>query len=320
MTNPDPPDAMKPPQTQSSVHLSGPGAVAQDHGAAANERGVAIGGDVEQSPIVTGDHNVVNVTYQGATIRIPSPEAVQQHRAASRRKLEREAEARWGGMGLYIHEEGSHLPIEASPYQPGLTGSREDLLRRLQQAERLIVLGEPGSGKTVALQRFAWELCGEAQAVVPVLVPLLFYAGTSLEDWMRALLQETGELRFDNHETLVAFLKEGKTTCCFLFDGLNEVTPTQRERLRDELVRWLASYPEHAIIITSRVQDEQWRLLRQRVSDTQVIQPITDSQINAYLKAGLGEDKGQALFDRLDERLRTLAQRPLLLWLMKEAA
>ncbi len=84
--------------------------MATDPSVSADQGGVAIHGDAIQSPIVTGDYNVVNVTYQGATIRIPSPEAVQRHRAELRCKLEREAEARWGGMELYIHEEGSRLP------------------------------------------------------------------------------------------------------------------------------------------------------------------------------------------------------------------
>jgi formylglycine-generating enzyme required for sulfatase activity len=81
-----------------------------------------------------------------------------------------------------------------------------------------------------------------------------------------------------------------------------------------------AAYPRHAVIITSRVQDEQWRALRQRVSETLVIQPIAEPQIEAYLTAYLGAEQGQAVFNRLDARLRTLAQRPLLLYLMKEAA
>ena len=123
MTEPDPRNDRPPPLTQSSANLSGSGAVAQDHGAAAGERGVAVSGNVEQSVIIPGDHNVVNVTYQGVTIRIPSPAAVQQHRTELRRRLECEAEQRWGGMGLYLCEEGARLRIEASPCQSGLSGS-----------------------------------------------------------------------------------------------------------------------------------------------------------------------------------------------------
>jgi formylglycine-generating enzyme required for sulfatase activity len=104
-----------------------------------------------------------------------------------------------------------------------------------------------------------------------------------------------------------------------LFDGLNEVPRAHRQRFADELVRWMAAYPEHPIILTGRTQDEFWRRLRERVDEALVIQPITPTQIVTYLRAQLGDERGQALYDRLDDRLRELAQRPLLLWMMKEA-
>jgi hypothetical protein len=43
-------------------------------------------------------------------------------------------------MGLYIREEGARLPIEASPSQSGLDSQREDVLKRLATAKRLIML------------------------------------------------------------------------------------------------------------------------------------------------------------------------------------
>jgi hypothetical protein len=55
-----------------------------------------------------------------------------------------------GDMSVYIQEEGATLPIEASPYQTGRLGPRQNLLKTLHAAERLLVLGEPGSGKRVA--------------------------------------------------------------------------------------------------------------------------------------------------------------------------
>jgi len=311
--------------------LDGSGAVAQGGSVAAGEKGVAIGGDVHGSVIATGDH--VTVVYQGAAVAIPSPEAVARHRAALRERLENDARTRWGGMSLYIQEEGATLPIEASPYQTGRLGPRENLLRLLHTAGRLLVLGEPGSGKSVSLERLAWELCSPPESggpppesagsgpepAVPVLVRLFHYAGTSLAEWVRASLQETGHLRLDDERALAAFLQEGEGRCFFLFDGLNEVPPPYRDRLVDELVRWMAACSRHCVVLTSRPQDEVWRRLRGEVNQTVVVQPIGDAQAQGYLAAHLGEKRGEGLYERLDERLRAMARTPLVLWLIKEA-
>ena len=297
--------------------LDGSGAVAQGGSVAAGERGVA--GSIQQSVVVTGDRNIVTVVYQGTEVAIPSPEAVARHRAALRERLEADARTRWGGMSLYIQEEGATLPIEASPYQTGRLGPRENLLRLLHTAGRLLVLGEPGSGKTVSLERLAWELCSSPEPAMPVLVRLFHYAGTSLAEWVRASLQETGHLRLDDERALAAFLQEGGSRCFFLFDGLNEVPPPYRDRLVDELVRWMAACSRHCVVLTSRSQDEVWRRLRGEVNQTVVVQPIGDAQARGYLVAHLGEERGGGLYERLDERLRAMARTPLVLWLIKEA-
>jgi len=252
-------------------------------------------------------------------LRSPSPDAVARHRAALRKRLEAEARARWGGISVYIQEEGATLPIEVSPYETGRLGPRENLLQLLHTANRLLVLGEPGSGKTVSLERLAWELCGGAEPIVPVVVRLFRYAGTPLAKWVQAGLQETGHLRLDDEKALIAFLKgEGWGRCFFLFDGLNEVSPPHRDRLVDELVRWMDSYPRHPVVLTSRAQDELWRRVREKVGRVVVVQPISDEQAQAYLTARLGQ-RGDDLYGRLGQQLRAIARTPLLLRLIEEA-
>jgi formylglycine-generating enzyme required for sulfatase activity len=301
-----------------SASVEGSGAIAKDQSVAAGERGIATQGDVSQSTFVTGDHNVLNVTYQGIEVRIPSPTAITSHRAALRQQLEKDAQRRWGGMSVYIQEEGATFPIEASPYQTGRLGPRENLLRMLHSADRLLVLGEPGSGKTVALERLAWELCDGPEPNIAVLVRLFQYDGKPLAEWVRTRLQECGYLRLNDERALTAFLQEGEARCIVLFDGLNEVSPPHRDALVGELVRWMKAYPRHSVILTSRSQDELWRRLRGDVNRAVVIQPISDEQARAYLVAHL-DRRGRELYEGLDRRLREMACTPLILWLIKEA-
>ena len=146
---PTPPD-----KPQQHAQLNGDGAISQGDGDALGAGAVKI------------------TIYQGREVAIPTADAIADHRAALRAKLAQEAQRRWGGMGVYIREEGAALPIQASPYQQGALGPRADLLETLKAADRLLVLGEPGAGKTVALERLAWELCNGSAATIPVLVRL----------------------------------------------------------------------------------------------------------------------------------------------------
>lgn len=294
-----------------NVQLTGDGAISQGSGDAIGARGVKahdVNGDV-----ITGTKIVI---YQGREVTIPSSEAVAAHRKALRAQLERAALERWGGMGVYIREEGASLPIQASPYEQGALGPRADLLDTIKAADRLLVLGEPGAGKTVALERLAWELCNGDGLTVPVLIRLFRYAEKSLLEWVRLTLQQLGHLRLLDAQSVEAFLLESQVRCFFLFDGLNEVSPDYRDRLVEELALW--RYPRHPVILTSRAQDELWRRLRDTVGQTVVVQPIADAQAQNYLEAHL-QEKGRALYARLDERLRVMARTPLILWLIKEA-
>jgi formylglycine-generating enzyme required for sulfatase activity len=311
------PDGEQPIKAKLEAQLTGPGAIAQGNGAqAVGAGGVLVDRNVVNGNIIVGDNNQV-VIHQGKEVVIPSAEAVARHRIALKERLEKEAITRWGGMSFYIQEEGVTLPIEASPYQTGQLGARTNLQASLKSAQRMLLLGDPGSGKTIALERLAWELCAEDEPVMPVLVRLFRYDGKPLAEWVRTRLQECGCLRLDDEHTLTVFLQEGATRCVFLFDGLNEVAPEYRTALVGELDRWMSAYPRHAVIVTSRVQDELWRGLRGELP-AMLVQPIDAEQARAYLTAHLGA-KGDELYQRLDERLLALARTPLILWLIKEA-
>ncbi|MCP4544664.1 MAG: SUMF1/EgtB/PvdO family nonheme iron enzyme [Chloroflexi bacterium] len=254
------------------------------------------------------------IVYQDARVTIPAPGAVARHRAALREQFEAKRKE-WGSF--YIQEEGALLPIDASPY--GQVGERKDLLQTLRAAGRLLVLGEPGSGKTVSLEQLAWELCEGETLSIPVLIPLRDYAEKPLAEWVMSFLRETGHLLLEDEQALKAFLDRGECRCVFLFDGLNEVAPPYRDRLRENLRLWITAYPGHPVILTSRAQGDLWRMLRDAVERAVVVQTIHAEQVRAYLTAHLGDARGNALYGQLDDRLRKVVQTPLILWLVKEA-
>jgi len=239
--------------------------------------------------------------------------------------IERLEDIHWG-LTSYIQERAKFLPIHASPYDKGVKhGESENLLKRLWHSKRTIVLGEPGMGKSVALERLAWELASNDPLIVPILIHLREYDGLPLLEWIHFKLLESDEQpirdALQQSRDTGRFLNDMPFQFYLLLDGLNEVRPEHRTMVLGEIRRLAMAYPQHALVVTSRVQDESWRELRGGSfgHDIVVVQPITESQSQIYLEAHLEQYEAQDLWQRLDDRMRELASTPLLLWLIKEA-
>jgi HEAT repeat protein len=173
-------------------------------------------------------------------------------------------------------------------------------------------------GKTVALERAMWELSTVGSMTIAVFVPLIQYDVNLMRTVMVAL-NETGVLNVSTDYEVEQLVQDFR--CVFLFDGINEVAGSQRDKLFAELASFLRTHSSSPCIITSRSQDELWRRFhsREMIEDAVVVRRITEEQIAGYLHAHLGEKRGKELYDRLNQALRGLARIPLLLWLIKEA-
>ena len=267
-------------------------------------------------PASEAERRAIVAEKRGYKPRIQS-DTVQTHRAVLTRKSRY---VRWGDESpddYYVREAGMHLPLFASPYG-NLTGALTDLLDTIRTRHRLLVLGEPGVGKTVALERMMWEITTAPELIVPVYAPLIHYDGDLL-DSVRVALNETGILQLQTNREVEAFINQYR--CLFLFDGLNEVPGNHRECLQADLGKFLRAFSVHPCVITSRSQDKLWRRFHSRevVEDAVVIQRIGDEQVREYLIAHLGQQMGQELYDRMNEALHGLSRTPLFLWMIKEA-
>jgi formylglycine-generating enzyme required for sulfatase activity len=295
---------------------------------------------------VSGQMIGVQIIYRGKEVIVPTPEAFAAHRAALAARPEYN---QWAGA-FYLTETGSSLagskslPLHATQYddQPNGHYERRDLLEIIRSHERLLILGEPGMGKTVALQRMMWETASHPQpAPLPIFVPLNMFEGDLVET-VRLGLRETGKLRFDPaalpnaapstresaesvldaYRSLVTRACLDREQCLILFDGLNETPGEWRSKIVPALRKFMTEFPQHRYVITSRLQDPLWDTLRTKkgslISETVVIQPITTDQIWKYLVEHLDEANGAALYGRLNDRLLELARTPLMLWMIQK--
>lgn len=145
-------------------------------------------------------------------------------------------------------------------------GAPLPVLELLQKHDGLILLGDPGAGKTTFLKYLALMLAtGQGDALglgtrLPVLLPLAAYANTLAEEDMPLVrfisryYQEKRGVELPIAELVATGLEEGSVL--FLLDGLDEVRERERRHLVVERVRELYSLHRkrgNKLIVTSRI-------------------------------------------------------------------
>ncbi|MCB8945347.1 MAG: hypothetical protein H6658_16490 [Ardenticatenaceae bacterium] len=180
----------------------------------------------------------------------------------------------------------------------------------------LLILGEPASGKTIALLQLLQELLTAAQAdpaePIPIVLNLSSWARerTALTDWM----EEELLLQYQAPRQLSRDWLAG-SQLTLLLDGLDEVAAEQRDACVEAINSFKADHAAD-MVVCSRLADYQQLQARLNLSTAIRLQPLTPTQIDNYL-ASFGYPLAalrQAVAN--DENWRGLAQSPLMLNLM----
>ncbi len=246
------------------------------------------------------------VPLAGETTEIDSCEPAKAPRTARRRRSRAMSEYHeWIPSGQDI----KHVKLET-------------LEEAVEKYPCVILLGDPGCGKTTALENLAFQFSDQPDTLPVPLRLSEFDPGLSIEDF---IILGWGGLLEAGHwgarelaACLETYLESGKLF--LLFDALNEM-PLEgyRERsmtLRRFIDRWSAR--GNRFLVTCRILDYSEELAGlQRVE----VQPLSDDQIQVFLQNELPEN-WQALWQTLirsDDRRRRLlemARNPYLLTLM----
>lgn len=185
----------------------------------------------------------------------------------------------------------------------------------------IILLGDPGCGKTTALESLAHEYSDQHDRL-PVLIHLSeFLPGTSVEDFIKEAWggsEEAGHWgAWELAANLDTFLEAGQLF--FLFDALNEM-PVEGYRERSVALRKFIdqeSLRGNRFVVTCRILDYGEELSGlQRIE----VQPLSDNQIQQFLENELPE-QWQAMWHTLQSddsqhRLLEMARNPYLLTVM----
>lgn len=161
---------------------------------------------------------------------------------------------------LYVAQSLSleDLPTDKEPKPEQLHNPVKILLEQ----HHLIVLGDPGSGKSTLINWFAWQLASgfvdrlpkELSDLIPipiVLRELKLEKVKKFEDVLDAFLDSPVAKNIkENRELLISYCKEGKVL--LLVDGLDEVSPELREQLQVAFGLFFLNYNSSFSIFTCR--------------------------------------------------------------------
>jgi DNA polymerase III delta prime subunit len=186
----------------------------------------------------------------------------------------------------------------------------------------LLILGEPGSGKTTTLLQLARDLMAELKQdptftqAVPVVFNLSTWTGRQqpLDEW---LITELASKYRTPKKLGRRWLEERRILP--LLDGLDEVKLDNRAACVEEINRLSVDYGLQGMVVCSRIKDYTVLDVRLQFNSAIYLQPLTSEQIDEYFeRAG---DKLASLRSTLqrDETLHSLAQSPLMLNIMSLA-
>ncbi|MBE9031754.1 AAA family ATPase [filamentous cyanobacterium LEGE 11480] len=208
------------------------------------------------------------------------------------------------------------------PLKVAGTRNREakiEALQAVRQYKRLMVTGEPGSGKTMLLRYLALNYGLERLQLAnnPVVVLLELHRLAGGAEILPQLVEALKRGDFPNGE---AFLKQALQSgkLVLLLDGLDEVSSNDRTRVVRHLRDFLDVYGKCGTVITCRtpVYQGEFDLITEQTLE---VEAFTDAQIQQFLRPWQrqtpAEKSVQQLVQALNSRpqVKALARNPLLL-------
>ena len=238
------------------------------------------------------------------------------------------AELRMPHTGVSRSVPWDQLYVESMPYD--LFGRFTPVRDLAQAGGRLVVLGDPGAGKSTLAAKLAHDLAADPDGTeVPFLV-VLRHLSTALQTGERTLAEHLAVVARDPYnvalstEAIDYLLLNGRAVV--ILDGLDEMTDVSLRRRVVDLVRGFALlYPMAPIVVTSRRVGYREAALDAVSFPVYELASFTTAQVETYARHWFALDDGTPQVDRHrlaesflrdSESIEDLRSNPLLLTLL----
>lgn len=208
------------------------------------------------------------------------------------------------------------LPVELDESFEEL--KETDIINQIGQGRTLLILGEPGSGKTISLLKLAQRLIerterGLNNQPIPVVFNLSSWAKRrqAIMEWLIKELREKYQVpeslgkRWIEQEQLI-----------LLLDGLDEVKEEHRNACVRALNQFIDTHGTTEIVICSRIKDYEALTERLQLSSAICIQPTSPKQVYEFLENASDSLAGLKTLLQQDAELEKFAETPLILNIM----
>ena len=194
------------------------------------------------------------------------------------------------------------------------------IYKEIGQGRTLLILGSPGSGKTIALLQLTQRLIERSERGSSLPLPVVFNLSSwakdrkSIVDWLIDELQEKYQVPKSLSESWIT-----KQQLILLLDGLDEVQEAYRNDCVRALNEFIGLFPQTEITICSRVRDYEALTERLQISSALCLQPLSSEQVYQFLDNVGGSLAGLKALLKNDRKIEQFAQTPLILHLMSIA-
>ncbi len=178
--------------------------------------------------------------------------------------------------------------------------STSDIFDEMGTGRTLLILGEPGTGKTVSLLKLAERLIKRTEQDLSSPIPVIFNLSSwsskrqPIAEWLVTELKEKYQVSKALSKTWIE-----QEELILLLDGLDEVKAEYRNDCVKALNKFIENHGITEMVVCSRARDYEALSERLKLRSAICIQPLTSEYIDWYL-----EDVGNPL-----EGLKTLLQR-----------